>query len=908
RDHWGGTDYLMYGDKDLNLTLFYNYIPSPPSKIWPNSTSDRLPLISWWGALDQETPYEELEYSIQIGTTGVDDNVLPWHNVGHSTSYQIQEELGVGFYHIQVKSFDGEFYSEISSSVMTISLYGNHPPGVPGTISPLYTVRRDPTITWGASTDKDVNDLIEYFITIGTDWHGTDIIKSTPTSVNTMYQLPFMLPYGTYYVQVVATDGYEFSPVRELRMIIFDPSDNIAPFPPSSLTPRETRNPSPLIRWEGAVDLNGDSILFWFRMGSGPDQGDLIPWRSTGDDNFYQIEDSLSPGYYYVQVKCYDGNAFSGIFEGVVHVKGAREIAGPSEIALHSSTDPTPLLNWSGAHYKDSPGGDEIFSYYIRLGSEPLLGDILGWSLVSNATSYQVEAPLMRGEIIYVEIKAFDGHQYSEISFFTLRISEFQLTVGFNETNYLYMITDGTNQTIRAFIKNTGRDDVTVELGVGGAFSKYVKTPAGALHIKSGEMVSVLLTVDIPDSANVNRDSTIVLIATSADGASARSELLGFKREDVVEETWSDALGMNFNLILGIIVLLLALFILLILIIKRAKRGKRERFEVIDVRKRSEAVVIDDLIPTSIYSTQRLSERRTFEALDQTLVAMFKAHGIRTKPRVKGHRGKALPDGKGGKKTPALPPPAPGELTPDEMKIMPPPPGERVEFLPPGDDVPGSELPPAPEMEYIPPEGAGKGPLNVTDVIVDAEEIPADLPEPEETSDVVDESEAEVVSIPFGDAEGDAELPEEFAEDTEDVSTADVEDDEDEVPTTDIEDDEDEVPTTDIKDDEDEVPTTDVEDDAEPHEEVSEGVEPEQAAGGDDDSEPEELAESPEAPPVELDIAAPSDDVKTPMPPVSVNEEAAPESVEKKEKRNSPADEDSSALDDIMDILGIDED
>ncbi|MDP7265427.1 MAG: hypothetical protein QGH39_07695, partial [Candidatus Thermoplasmatota archaeon] len=39
RDHWGGTDYLMYGDKDLNLTLFYNYIPSPPSKIWPNSTS-----------------------------------------------------------------------------------------------------------------------------------------------------------------------------------------------------------------------------------------------------------------------------------------------------------------------------------------------------------------------------------------------------------------------------------------------------------------------------------------------------------------------------------------------------------------------------------------------------------------------------------------------------------------------------------------------------------------------------------------------------------------------------------------------------------------------------------------------------------------------------------------------------
>ena len=256
RDHWGGTDQIAGGENDLNLTFFYNCIPSPPSKIWPNSTGDTLPLISWWGALDQETPYEELEYSIRIGTTGVDDNVLPWHDTGHSTTYQVTEELGVGVYHIQVRCNDGDFYSDIFSSVMTITSGGNRPPGVPGAINPLYTVSRDPTITWGASTDRDVNDLIEYFISIGTDWHGSDIIKSTPTSVNTIYQLPFMLPHGTYYVQVIATDGHEFSPVREQRMIIFDPLENIAPFPPGSLTPGETRDPYPCIRWEGAADLN----------------------------------------------------------------------------------------------------------------------------------------------------------------------------------------------------------------------------------------------------------------------------------------------------------------------------------------------------------------------------------------------------------------------------------------------------------------------------------------------------------------------------------------------------------------------------------------------------------------------------------------------------------------------------
>ena len=961
-DHWGGNDALAYGENDLNLTFFYNYIPSPPSKIWPNSTSDTLPLISWWGALDQETPYMELEYSIRIGTTGVDDNVLPWTSVGQSTTYQVIEELGVGVYNIQVKSYDGDFYSDVSSSVMTITSGGNRAPGVPGAISPLYTVRQNPLISWGASTDQDVNDLIEYFITIGTDWHGSDIIKSTPTSINIMYQLPFTLPYGTYYVQVMATDGHEFSPIREQLMIIFDPSDNIAPFPPKSLTPSETRNPSPLIRWEGAVDLNDDDLLFWFQMGSGPGQGDLIPWRSTGEDNFFQIDQPLAPGDYNVQLKCYDGKAFSGVFESVLRVKAVRKIIGPTEFMPRNSTDTTPLINWTGAHYLENTGNNENFSYYIRIGSEPSLGDILQWTLVSNVSSYQVEAPLRRGELVYVEIKAFDGHQYSEVSSFSLRIGDFVLTVGFNETNYIYTITEDSNRSIRAFIKNSGRDDVTVELGLGGSFSKYVKVPAGSYLIKSGEMVSFLLLVDIPPSANVNRDSVVYLIATSTDDAFAQSELLGFTREEVEDETWGESLGMDLNLILGSLVLLLALFILLILIIKRRKRGKKEQFEVIEVRKRSEAVEIDDLIPTSIYSTHRLSERRTFEAIDKTLLDLFKVHGIRTKPRVKGHKGKALTDGKaltegkalaegkGGKKTPALPPPAPGGSKPEETKMMPPPPGERVEFLPPGEDVTESELPPAPEMEYIPPEGTGKTAMDVSELIVDAEEIPVDIPESDEISDVPDESEADAGTIPLADIEGDAEplevaaespevtaeppegaaesqvvtaeAPEGIAEEFEGLSPADVEDDA-ETPEELSEGDE-TVQDTD-EDSEPGEPVT-----AEPVETV-ETSEPEASHLEEEDAhptnaenyveppmeeaepsrseplEPEELSTGPESLPAEVENDVSSDDMDAPASPVSVDEGVGPGTVEKTDETISTADDDSSALDDIMDILGIDE-
>ena len=188
------------------------------------------------------------------------------------------------------------------------------------------------------------------------------------------------------------------------------------------------------------------------------------------------------PGDYYVQVKCYDGKAFSGVFEAVLLVKASREIMGPTEMTPRNSSDPTPLINWSGAHYEDSPGGDENFSYQIRLGSEPSLGDIFQWSLFSNATSYQVKDPLNRGEVFYVEIRAFDGYLYSKVSVFTLRISEFIITVGFNETNYIYTITDGTNRTINAFIMNSGQ--LMFILKVKGFFKVWSNQLHDAKYIK----------------------------------------------------------------------------------------------------------------------------------------------------------------------------------------------------------------------------------------------------------------------------------------------------------------------------------------------------------------------------------------------------------------------------------------
>ena len=758
-DGWQGRDCLSYGEEDLNLTLFNNAVPSPPAKIWPNSTIDTKPLISWWGSLDEETDFEDLTYSIQIGTSPGGDTVLSWHDNGPLSSYQITQDLGVAVYYIQVKCFDGEFFSEVLESAMTVTDAGNRPPSAPGDISPTHTVRQDPKISWGRSEDPDVNDLIEYFITIGTKWHGSDIIKRTPTSVNTFYQLPFTLEYGIYYIQVEATDGYEFSPIREQAMIIFDPSVNIVPMPPTSLSPARTRNPTPLIQWTGHVDLNNDKLFFWVQIGTSPGTSDLLSWRSTGLDNFHTVEDALEPGTYYVQIKCYDGKEFSDVYGTTLTILAPRAINKPIVMLPTSTTDLNPLINWSGAHYADSPGMEANFSYMIRIGTGETVGDILEWTFIANATLYQVETGLSEGGTYHVQIKATDGTLYSEVFTETLRVKDFNIVMEFEGTSQYILEGDGP-QIIEAFIENMGHDEINLTLAVMGSLSMYVELEEENTTVLGGEKKYILLSIEVPESTEVD-NSFISLKATSVGGRSVESNQLRFKRESVEEKKWyvpmtdklSDFFGVDKDSDVGYIlaaisIAILTLILLLILIIKLRKRRKKEQFDI-DSLKELDNVPIDDLLPTSLYSTFRFRERQGLKVMDAKLAEMFKEHGIKPKPKKGTVDAKALPDGK-GEKTPALPPPPPGAPPPEEVGVMPAP-GESTALLTEGSEgtaeaTPG-DVPLATDMEYIPPdapEGAtGKG----AGMIVDAEEVPeipetgSSMAEPVEEIILIDEPE-----------------------------------------------------------------------------------------------------------------------------------------------------------------------
>jgi len=776
-DGWQGRDSLTFGEIGINLTLFYNSFPSPPMKIWPNSTTNTFPLISWWGALDEETPYDKLKYWVQIGTSQGDDSILPWYNTNFSTSYRPPKELSTGVYYIQVRCFDGEYYSDALEIAMTITRTGNSPPGIPGPISPHHTIRQDPAITWGASTDGDENDLIEYFISIGTDWHSSDIMKSIPTSVNTFYQLPFKLDYGTYYVQVSANDGYEFSPVREQTMIIFDPTDNVSPFPPTSLEPRVTRNPQPFISWSGFNDLNDDELFFWLRIGTSSGNGEVLPWSNTGKNSFFQLDELLSVGRYYFQVKCFDGTLFSDIFETTVDILPPHPLLPPTGFDPSFTTDTTPLVKWSGASYLDGIDGEGNFSYLIRIGANETSGDVLPWTYIYNKTYYQLVKELWPGKTVFVQIKTFDGILYSNVSVWTLEVTEFRLTIGFNVTNYMFILEKKATQTLSAFIKNHGNGDLTVTLSVTGSLSAYVDMSESSVTIGRGELVSISLTLNVPSSLSVDENSQIVLTVTSLDGAVASSVPLSFERVVVKDEGWNASLDGNYPFLIGISILIFTLILLMILIVKRFKKGRRERASTIFSMKDDSDEEMQDDIAEDQYSNEWSAPRRSLKRVDVSILDTLRIHGMvsgkkRLKVTFQSRRVPlSLTAGARNSKsehTRALPPPPPGEVSssptltdyndqvPPMVDIPEPVDESDVENInrqlpgPPDDPLPyprqdaldeeslftGSPF--APEMDYLPPESSGiineePGTFSISDV-TDAFYIESDPTPPEDAN------------------------------------------------------------------------------------------------------------------------------------------------------------------------------
>jgi archaellum component FlaG (FlaF/FlaG flagellin family) len=182
-----------------------NTPPSSPRELKPTDTSDNTPQINWRESTDADK--DKLEYFIQIGTYIDGSDVLPWTSTDTFNFYIVKSPLLVGTYYVQIKAYDDLDYSPTLQSMMNITATSiNRPPTAPNSITPNLSPSQQPTISWSGAFDAD-NDTLMYFIQIGKNPNGAEILEWTPVGKNEYYTAPVTFDYGVYYIQLMSYDG-----------------------------------------------------------------------------------------------------------------------------------------------------------------------------------------------------------------------------------------------------------------------------------------------------------------------------------------------------------------------------------------------------------------------------------------------------------------------------------------------------------------------------------------------------------------------------------------------------------------------------------------------------------------------------------------------------------------------------
>ncbi len=201
----------------INTGRELNHRPEPPTQLEPLETGSKRPNLYWNQGNDQDG--DTLEYYIQIGTTSGGSEVMPWLSTAQSTSYQVKTDLEARSYYVQLKAYDGEYYSPVFEQIMNITLTGNTPPQPPNTILPdKIRVGSTLRISWSGASDSD-GDNLTYSLQVGRlPWVGDEMFwvgAGTKEYFDVPINMEFLSQPGVYYIQIMAHDGTEFSSIYQ---------------------------------------------------------------------------------------------------------------------------------------------------------------------------------------------------------------------------------------------------------------------------------------------------------------------------------------------------------------------------------------------------------------------------------------------------------------------------------------------------------------------------------------------------------------------------------------------------------------------------------------------------------------------------------------------------------------------